>query len=66
MLGWCATGKNFDIGVFIWSTASAMNKEMISSNSRQYKNISGGLNTSMELARILEVDGVVEHSVGIL
>ena len=66
MLGWCATGKNFDIGVFIWSTASAMNKEILSSNSSQYENISGGPNTSMELARILEVDGVVKHSVGIL
>ena len=63
-LGWCATGENYDIGVFIWSTASTMNKEVISSNNIYYKNISTGSDTTMELARILEVDGVIEHSVG--
>lgn len=58
MLGWCATGENYDIGVFIWSTASAMNKEItsINRNNSHYKTIGGGSNTTMELARILGVE----------
>ena len=56
MLGWCATGENYDIGVFLWSTASAMNKGITSSNNSHYTTIGGGSNSTMELARILDVD----------
>ena len=63
-LGWCATGENYDIGVFLWSTASIMDKKIINSNNIHYKNISRGSDTTMELARILKVDGVIEPSVG--
>ena len=64
MMGWCATGENYDIGVFVWSTVSPMNRRITSSNNSNYRNISGGSNTTMELARILEVDSVLEHNVG--
>ena len=60
MLGWCATGENFDIGVFLWSTASLMNKETITSNNSYYKLINGGSNTTMEFIRALEVDDGIE------
>ena len=48
MLGWCATGENYDIGVFLWSTSSFMNKEAIGSNKSPYNLIGGGSNTTVE------------------
>ena len=66
MLGWCATGENYDIGVFIWGTASTMNKEIITSSNSHHTNVSGGSNTTIELARIFGVDGVAGNSVGAL
>ena len=54
MMGWCATGGNFDIGVFFASTKSKFNKEVDSG--RLKSNSSGNASVSLELAKLLDID----------
>lgn len=58
MLGWVATGRNFDVGVFAWATASDMNRGVGGSHNNRYVNFSQASGMDVTLPLMFGAGGV--------